>query len=139
MSDESKNAYTNKAYENDVALGCRTEFYENGEALRSTFPKDVSLASFEDSFGYLNRDGGWAFSAQGVQIMIDNVTANGGKVIPGKGVAQLVRKNGRTTGVKCVDGTIYDADLVILATGSWTTSSFPDLDFGGKCIATGYV
>ena len=45
----------------------------------------------------------------------------------------------RTVGVKCADGTQYAADVVVIAAGSWTPSSFPKLDLMGKCLATGYV
>lgn len=110
---------------------------KDGEAIRSVFPKGVNVASFEKSSGYLNLDGGWANAAQGIRFMTASVVALGGKVIPGKSVVRLLRENGRTSGVQFSDGTTYDATLVVLATGSWTASSFPDLDFGGKCIATG--
>ena len=136
-SDISIDNYATKYYENDVVIGSRLHALKDGEAIRSVFPKGVNVASFEKSSGYLNLDGGWANAAQGIQFMTARVVAFGGKVIPGKSVVKLLRENGRTSGVQFSDGTTYDATLVVLATGSWTASSFPDLDFTGKCIATG--
>jgi sarcosine oxidase/L-pipecolate oxidase len=95
------------------------------------------VASFKDSTGYFNFDGGWANATQGMRLMTANVIAQGGKVIPGKSVIKLLRQNDRTSGVQFSDGTTFDASIVVLATGSWTSSSFPDLNFRGKCIATG--
>jgi len=136
-SHSAKNAYTSKSYDNDVALGSRLDVLKDGAAIRSVFPRDVKVASFETSAGYFNYDGGWANAAQGVSIMTANVIIQGGKVISRKHATQLLQRDGKTFGVKCGDGTVFNADLVILATGSWTASSFPDLDFNGKCIATG--
>lgn len=110
---------------------------KDGTAIRSVFPQDVKVASFEALSGYLNHDGGWADAAKGVSIMISSVVAQEGKVLSRKRAAKLLRQDGRTSGVQCEDGTVFKADLVILAAGSWTASSFPDLDFRGKCIATG--
>lgn len=130
----------NNAYANDKALGCRTAFYPDAQSIReSAFPANVPIASFDGSWAYLNRDGGWAYSAQGVQRMIDMVIAKGGKVLSGQGAVELVRKDGRTIGVKLSDGTVYGADLIVLAAGPWTASTFPDLALQGKCLATGYA
>jgi len=95
------------------------------------------VSSFKESSGYLNFDGGWANAAQGIRLMTANVIAQGGDVIPGKSVVKLLRQNDRTSGVQFADGTTFDASLVVLATGSWTASSFPEIDFSGKCVATG--
>jgi sarcosine oxidase / L-pipecolate oxidase len=100
--------YAKKAYENDVAIGCRLRDLNDGEAIRSVFPKDVNVVSFEGSSGYLNFDGGWANAAQGVWFMIASVIAKGGKVIPGKSVVKLLRHNDRTSGVEFADGTTFD-------------------------------
>ncbi|KIM81419.1 hypothetical protein PILCRDRAFT_8774 [Piloderma croceum F 1598] len=136
-SDASKGAYTNSSYENDIAIGSRVNVLKDGDAIRSVFPKGVKVASFQDSSGYLNFDGGWANAAQGIRLMTANVIAQGGNVISGKSVVKLLRQNHKTTGVQFADGTTFYASLVVLATGSWTASTFPDLDFRGKCFATG--
>lgn len=135
--DPGRNTYVNNSYDNDVALGSRLDVLKDGTAIRSVFPHDAKVASFETLSGYLNHDGGWANAAQGVSIMIASVIAQGGKVLTRKRATKLLRQNGQTSGVQCGDGTVFRADLVILAAGSWTASSFPDLEFSGKCVATG--
>lgn len=47
-------------------------------------------------------------------------------------------KSGYTCGAICVDGSTYPADRVILATGSWTASSFPGLALDQRCLASGW-
>ncbi|CAL1711342.1 unnamed protein product [Somion occarium] len=129
--------YADKAYENDVALGARIETLAEPAAIRARFPADVKTASFEGMSGYLNRDGGWAFAAQGIQLLLSKVNALGGTVVPSKSVVKLLQREGKTHGVECADGSSYEADLVVIASGSWTASAFPDLDLGAKCLATG--
>lgn len=137
-SDSPNGIYAEKAYQNDVELGYRVAVLNGKEAIQSPFPEGVTVGPFENSFGYLNYDGGWANATQGVRVMTDKVIALGGKVIPGKQVVRLIRQDGKTTGVECADGYMLRANRTILAAGSWTSSSFPELDFKGKCIATGY-
>ena len=126
-----------KLYENDVAIGSRLSVLEDADAIRAVFPAGVKTASFESKSAYFNLDGGWVYAAQGVKIMTDKVISLGGQVVPGKAVTKLLQREGVTTGVECADGSSYNASLVVLATGSWTCSSFPNLDLKGKCIATG--
>jgi glycine/D-amino acid oxidase-like deaminating enzyme len=71
--------------------------------------------------------------------MISKVVALGGKVIVSKHVKKIMRRNRRTTGVECSDGSSYDASLLVVATGSWTHSAFPELNLGSRCLATGYI
>lgn len=87
--------------------------------------------------GYLNRDGGWAAATQGVSAMMSRVTALGGTILSDKGVSKLIREDGKTTGVLCSDGTTFNADMVILATGSWTASAFPELNLNSNFVSTG--
>jgi glycine/D-amino acid oxidase-like deaminating enzyme len=67
--------------------------------------------------------------------MMDKVIALGGRVLAGKDAETLLQHEGKTSGVRCADGTVFRAQVVILATGSWTASSFPDLRL--ECVATG--
>ncbi|KAI0783071.1 FAD dependent oxidoreductase [Abortiporus biennis] len=130
-------AYTDEAYINDVALGARIEKFSSPDAIRTLFSGDIELGSFDGRTGYLNKDGGWAFAAQGVSRLQSKVEALGGKVIPGKAVTSLLQKDGKTSGVKCADGSEYEAELVVLASGSWTASTFTTLDLKKTCLATG--
>ncbi|EIN06698.1 FAD dependent oxidoreductase [Punctularia strigosozonata HHB-11173 SS5] len=136
-------SYTDDAYHNDIASGARIETLENVTAMRALFPPDVRFAAdagpdtIRHLNGYINRDGGWAKATQGVAMMAEKVRGMGGKILHGKGVASLVKEASRTVGVKCQDGEVIPAALVVLAAGSWTASTFPELDLDTRCLATG--
>ncbi|KAH9856011.1 FAD dependent oxidoreductase [Lenzites betulinus] len=130
-------AYTDKAYENDVVLGARVEHLSDPDAARNVFPPSISVAIPEHTRGYLNRDGGWAFASQGIRHLMEKVSSLGGKIVPGKAVAELLKEDTKTVGVRCEDGTIFEADLTVLAVGSWTASTFPEVSLQTQCLATG--
>lgn len=136
-SDTGGGSYANESYLNDIALGADVYTLDTNEAIRAVFPPNIRTASFSDRTGYLNRDGGWANAGQGLTMLLSKVTALNGKIFPGKDVTKIVRRNGKTTGVECRDGTTFDATLVVIATGSWTPSAFPGLNLGHMCLATG--
>ncbi|KAI0036149.1 FAD dependent oxidoreductase [Vararia minispora EC-137] len=125
------------AYANDVAIGARLTRLTDAQAIHSMFPTGVSLGPFTGIQGYLNQDGGWAFAAQGVAKLLERVKALGATVVSGKAATELVRREERAIGVRCADGEIFGADLIVLASGSWTACSFPELDLGLRCLATG--
>ncbi|KAI1785219.1 FAD dependent oxidoreductase [Ganoderma leucocontextum] len=130
-------SYTGRAYENDMAVGAAVETLPHPEAIRLVFPSTAKVSPADDARGYINRDGGWVFASQGIQRIMDKVASLGGKLVPGKAVSELARSNGRVSAVQCADGSVYDADLVVLATGSWSASAFPDLGLDSQCVATG--
>ncbi|KAK2463141.1 hypothetical protein APHAL10511_004796 [Amanita phalloides] len=129
--------YLDKSYKNDVALGARVNDLIGAHALRAVFPRAIRVASLADQKGYVNRDCGWANASQGLALMIRKVEALGGKFITGKTVSDHLREDGRTVGVKCTDGSVHEAALVILSLGSWTSSTFPGLGMQERCLATG--
>ncbi|KAJ7188640.1 FAD dependent oxidoreductase [Mycena filopes] len=131
--------YKDKSYLHDLAMNLRVEPLQTPSALRQVFPPEASVGSFTHQSGYLNRDGGWANASQGISILMGKIAALNGKIFPGKSVTELIQqgKNLKTTGVRCSDGTVFEADLVVLATGSWTGSAFPDLPVGNLFHATG--
>jgi len=139
----SKNeAYADDAFKNDVALGANLESLTGGEAIRATFPPRTPVASFEQQAGYLNHESGWANAGQGLALMISKVISLKGKIFSGKDVSRVIRENDRTTAVQCQDGVVYEASVVVIATGSWTPSAFPDATSNytsglstGQCIA----
>ncbi|KAF7346380.1 DAO domain-containing protein [Mycena sanguinolenta] len=134
--------YAHKAYLHDRDIGLRVVPLDSQATFHQVFMPQAHLGTFENRTGYLNRDSGWANAGQGVKCIMDQVAALNGKIIPGKNVVELIQHGQKTTGVRCVDGTVFDAlELVVLATGSWTGSAFPDLPIGnifqatGQCIA----
>ena len=141
---EGPAGYTRASYTNDLALGVRVVNLEDEESLKSVFDSGVVLgAAFtRRGFAYLNQDAGWVYAEGGTRRALENVRALGGTVTAGKGVEELVRENGDTgitTGVRCTDGSVYSAALVVLAIGSWTPSTFPELISQSQCLATGYI
>lgn len=136
----SKDApYGVKAYENDIAAGARVVKLDDGGTISSVLPSIIQIGALDNLSGYLNQDGGWAYASQGVSLMTARVKQMGGKLLTGKAAHKLVRRegDGRTLGVECKDGTKFEADLTVLAAGSWTASSFAELDLGTRCLATG--
>ncbi|PIL33413.1 hypothetical protein GSI_04035 [Ganoderma sinense ZZ0214-1] len=130
-------SYTDQAYQNDKAVGAAVEPLLNSKDIRSVFPSAANVSVPDNARGFINRDGGWAFASQGILRMMDKVTTLGGKIIAGKAVSELCRSDGKVSTVRCADGSTYEADLVVLATGSWSASAFPNLGLDTKCVATG--
>lgn len=136
--------YTTASYANDLALGLRVVNLEDEKKRKAIFAEGIELgtAFTEDCFAYLNLDGGWVPAEGGTRRALENVQALGGTVIGGKAVKELVKENGeagRTTGVRCADDSVYSAELIVLAAGSWTPSTFPESVPQSQCLATGYV
>jgi sarcosine oxidase/L-pipecolate oxidase len=149
--------YASKSYANDVALGVRVSKYDPrgpvGDAPapalpRTIFPQGVKLGPTLTGGGsggvggFLNLDSGWAAAARAVEMLMTRVVALGGKVLGGKTVTGLVREDdghggGRTCGVRLADGSSIRASLVVIASGSWTASTFRELELNEKCVSTG--
>jgi len=141
-STDGEQRYASKAYVNDVALGARTVgFSSGGDTMRAIFPDDVKTGNaFAGASGYLNLDSGWAFATRGIEVLMSRVIALGGKVVGGKAVTGLIRRDGRTSGVRLADGSSIGAYLVVIASGSWTASTFQrdlDLDDKQQLLSTG--
>ena len=144
MDSADDQLYASKAYMNDIALGARTIKLSFGDGMRTVFPDSVKTGStFDDAFGYINLESGWAFAARGIEMLLSRVIALGGKVMSGKAVTGLIRpsSDGRTSGVMLADGSSISARLVVLASGSWTASTFRrdlrNLDDKQQFLSTG--
>ncbi len=126
-------------YLNDVNNVANVRELTKEDVLKSVFPPDIELGEAFNSrtYSYINHDGGWAEATKAMTLAIEKVRALGGKVLEAKGVESLVKTSGVTSGVKCIDGSVLEAELVILATGAWTASTFPDLRLEERCRATG--
>jgi len=136
-SENKEQSYTENSYHNDIAVGSALQKLPDGRAIRGMFPPQIRTAGFNKRAGYINFEGGWANATQALAIMTSNVVSLNGKVMVSKNVTNIIRQHGRTTGVECSDGTLYDASLLVLATGSWTHSAFPELNLSSRCFATG--
>lgn len=127
MDSVDDRLYASKGYINDVALGARTIKFSSGDSdsMRTVFPDSVKTGSALDgAFGYVNLESGWAFATRGIEMLMSRVIALGGKVMGGKAVTGLIRPDGRTSGVRLADGSSISACLVVIASGSWTASTF---------------
>ena len=136
-SEKKEQSYAEDSYYNDIAVGSVLRALPDGHAIRGVFPPQIRTARFNERAGYINFEGGWANTTQALAIMTSNVVSLKGKVLVSKNVTSIIRQNGRATGVECSDGTLYDASLLVLATGSWTHSAFPELNLSSRCFATG--
>ena len=131
-----------KSYANDVALGLRASKYDSSDPIpRTVFPQGINIGpTFElkGATAFLNLDSGWAAAARAVEMLLARVVALGGNVLGGKTVTGLIREDdGRTRGVTLADGSSIYASLVVIASGSWTASTFRELGLGKKCLSTG--
>ncbi|KAL0581348.1 hypothetical protein V5O48_000724 [Marasmius crinis-equi] len=136
----AEGTYVHEAYENDAKQGLRLRRLDTDLSVKETTEEMLgSQASvdFQGLCGYLNYESGWADAGKATAAMTAKVRALGGKVFGGKTVRELIRTNGLTRGVKCTDGSLFNADLVVIATGSWTPSTFPGLGLEGRSLATG--
>lgn len=148
----------NKLRENDRQVGAPIEDLPDTKAVRAKLlsslnpPTDFSTTPMRSDLdsnvhrigplmnysGYFNPEGGWAEAARAVEILLLHVKAMGGRVIENREVTGLVKdENGQTTGVTCRDDALFEGDRVILTIGSWTASTFPELELDSKCLATG--
>jgi sarcosine oxidase/L-pipecolate oxidase len=115
---------------------------EKPSEIQSILSTSVCPASFAGFTGFLNREGGWVESGRAVERLTAEVVRLGGKVIPACPFKGLHRVDGATKGVICQDERILEADKVVIATGSWTASTFEgELNMGleMRCLATGYT
>lgn len=131
------------AYENDVASGAKVTAFRTEDEARKIFPSGIDIgidfsahgdAPETDLKAYLNRHGGWAESGRSLDVLLERVRSMGAQVLAGKEVTGAIRtctggKNGHhdkpkspytMQGVRCADGSAYDAAAVIVAAGAWT-------------------
>jgi sarcosine oxidase/L-pipecolate oxidase len=139
-------AYTEQSFINDLKHCAKVERLDSPASIRAQFPSNLhnsgKLGTFTSldvsSTSYINHDGGWAEAERAVGLLTEHVKKCGVKILPGKVVRELIKdEHGQTQGVRCADHSEYEANVVVLALGSWTASAFPSLNLTGKCLATG--
>lgn len=140
--------YSKAAQENDLAAGCRVTLLPTAEDIKSVFPADIKLGEIAEAKDqgptaknscYLNRDGGWVGATTAMNALLRRVHAyegRGVKILPGRRITELeLDSEGRAIGVKVVvnqgsSEEVRTADIIVLATGAWSSSLFPDDSFG---------
>jgi sarcosine oxidase / L-pipecolate oxidase len=131
---------SNMNYADDVSPDTRTVKFDAGDTIRTLFPSNVRTGtSFDRALGHFTPESGWALATRGVEKLMARVIALGGKVAGGKAVTGLVRDGDgrRTSGVTLSDGSCMSARLVVIASGSWTASTFRELNLSEMCLSTG--
>jgi sarcosine oxidase / L-pipecolate oxidase len=137
LSTTDDNLHASNA--DDVSPGTRTVKFDSGDTIRTLFPSKVRTGtSFDRALGHFTPESGWALATRGVEKLMARVIALGAKVVGGKAVTGLVRDgDGRTSGVTLADGSCISARLVVIASGSWTASTFRELNLSKMCHSTG--
>ncbi|GAA5865569.1 hypothetical protein JCM8547_007652 [Rhodosporidiobolus lusitaniae] len=120
----------------DVSELCR------GKEIKGLYAKGVVTGDFEGTEAYTNRVGGWAASRDAVIHTLDLARQLGVKVLSGEADSLITATSSRSTlplmrGVRLVDGRTLEADVTILACGSWTPRLLPEL--ATNCLPTGQV
>jgi len=130
--------YGDAAFQNCQELGCRVEPLKDSSAVSSVFPSGVSTGHIKATNVYINREGGWAAASEAMEVLAENVRELGGSIINDAKVKTL-HKDGsdKVDGVVLLSGKIMLADLVVVATGSWTPSLLPEYGAPQRMLATG--
>lgn len=106
---------------------------------------------------YIAHTAGWAAAANGIKTLMSHVSALGAEIRPGMKVTGFSYADPESIGsrmvrgVKTEGGEEIEADWIVVASGSWTASSFAssfptksssepvEVDLGKKLLATGYA
>ncbi|KAG9098070.1 hypothetical protein FS749_004744 [Ceratobasidium sp. UAMH 11750] len=142
--------YTRAAQENDLAAGCRVTLLPTVQDIKQVFPPSVTIGEIAKAQGpdstiaknscYLNSDGGWVGATTAMTALLRRVKAYQGRgvnILTGRRVAGLeMDAEGRAVGVKLArdEGDqgeqVLTANVIVLATGAWSSSLFPDDSVG---------
>lgn len=135
-ADVAGSVYTDSAFQNDLAIGCRVHQISTHEASKF-FPGLSSALGSAVTPGYVNLDNGWAHATAGVLQCLDEVRRLGGTIRSGSAVLGLeFGEGGKVLGARLGDGEVLKADVVVVGAGSWSPSVFNE-ELGVTVQATG--
>ncbi|GAA5863522.1 hypothetical protein JCM3774_006511 [Rhodotorula dairenensis] len=132
--------YVTKSFD----LNCRSEkatvgALEEGSGIKNLYPAQVETNDFQGAIAYRNHVGGWAASRDAVVGAIDLARSLGVKFVAAEAETLLFRSSDPqhpdVRGILTTDGRYFEADLTILACGSWTPKLLPELK--DACLPTG--
>lgn len=134
---------TNVPLANDRAAGAAIRELRSGAEVAAAFPPSAHPGIPTGRSGYLNPEGGWADAQGAIRRLARIVVEAGASLRTGHEVIGLAHDAfGGVSGVR-VKGKAepVEADLVVVASGAWTVSSFadPELRLNGRIVATGCV
>lgn len=130
-----KDSSASVSLRNDIDHGVRIKEFGSSDSIPNFFGEGIPLGSTILNFnGYLNVDSGWANAQQAMELLLRHVAKLGCRLEPGKSVSGI-SSDGK--GVTFEDSSEEKADIVIIATGSWTPCTFPELGITERVVATG--
>ena len=124
----------------NLAQRIRRAFAENGREDRT---KEMSFGEARDSWGgvlketdlrefdsaYWNPGAGWVEADRAVEAMLQEAVDKGVRYLQGEVASLVLQESGHgIRGVKLEDGSVVEADKVVLATGAWTSSVLSNLE-----------
>ncbi|KAG9094764.1 hypothetical protein FRC06_010499 [Ceratobasidium sp. 370] len=143
--------YSRAAQENDIAAGSRVTLLPTVPDIKQVFPVGITvgeIAEAQDPEGivaknscYFNSDGGWVGATTAMNALLRRVKGYEGRgvnILTGRRVTGLeMDTEGRAVGVRFTrnegqgeEERVLTANVIILATGAWSSSLFPDDSFG---------
>ncbi|TAQ87172.1 hypothetical protein B7494_g4486 [Chlorociboria aeruginascens] len=102
----------------------------------SAMQETALTGGYTGDWGYVNRKSGWANAEESMIWLRSQVESTGRVKFVIAEVASLIYSSDYTTvlGAKCKDGSIYSADLTIVAAGAWSASL---VDLRGRVTSSG--
>lgn len=116
--------YEHDAFRTLTARGWPAERI-GAETLAKRFP---AWAAERYPDGYLNPRAGWAASESVMARLIARARAEGVELLEGDGVIDLIIEGGRVTGALTAEADVLEAELTVVAAGTWTPSLVPWLE-----------
>lgn len=116
------------------AFGEKVQRLEDREAIRAA----CKTGGVTGESGYVNHASGWAHAEEGMRFLRQKVEARPNVAFQTGEVEELVygEEGARVVGARLKGGGVLEAELTILATGSWTPGL---VDLEGRAVATGQV
>jgi sarcosine oxidase/L-pipecolate oxidase len=113
-------------------LAARIQELPNSDAIRDA----LGTGGSSGSWGYINRNSGWANAAASMAWFLDRVKQTRRVNFVAGTVVSLEHNETTVTGAKLNDGRVLSADLVVVAAGAWTGGL---VDLAGQTVATAQV
>ncbi|KAM5348623.1 hypothetical protein ACJ41O_008447 [Fusarium nematophilum] len=127
----AKLGYTNQLITNDP------RHIETAKELGFDLDQFGAKARGKGMAGILDTSGGHVAADKACRLALHKARSHGASFVFGSksgALDSLIRRGGRTVGIRTKDGKIHDAKLVIMACGAYTPVLVPELD--GLCEAT---
>ncbi|KAI9491665.1 FAD dependent oxidoreductase [Zychaea mexicana] len=124
----------------EAGYGHLIEEFRTPEAIAERYPQFKEATKNGFNIAYLNKAGGWCDSSEACTHIHEKCVENGVHFVAGPEQGSFVKFqhdekiSTKITGIETKDGKLHTADLVIMATGSWTPGL---VDSDKRLVATG--